>query len=52
MKIQKTMKLKFGLFNRNFFLAQRFKDRLMDDISKEKRRALLSQQLCHVLLLW
>jgi hypothetical protein len=44
MKIQKTMKLKFGLFNRNFFLAQRYKDRLMDDVSKEKRRALLSQQ--------
>jgi hypothetical protein len=42
MNIQKSMKLKFGLFNRNFFLAQRFKERLMDDVSKEKRRTLLS----------
>jgi|LauGreDrversion4_2_1035121.scaffolds.fasta_scaffold181707_2 hypothetical protein len=24
----------------------------MDDVSKEKRRSLLSQQMCHVLLLW
>ena len=24
----------------------------MDDVSKEKRRSLLSQQMCHVFLLW
>ena len=52
MKIQKTIKLKFGQVNKRFVLINRNAQILTDDKIKEERREALSDQRSNIFMLW
>lgn len=52
LKVQKTLKLKFGEFNKQFVLVNRFKETLTEDKARDLRREELRAIKANVFLLW
>ncbi len=52
LKVQKTLKLKFGFFNKQFVLINRYKENITDNKLREKRREELRDIKSHIFLMW